>query len=88
MNEHAHLAFYDPKVSKAQICADLGISEDDPRVEFCASPYEAAENAHAIVLLTHWDEFKKLDYAKIRKTMATPAWIFDGRNCLDPPAFA
>lgn len=83
LNEHAHLAFYDPKVSKAQICADLGISEDDLRVEFCASPYEAAENAHAIVLLTHWDEFKKLDYAKIRKTMATPAWIFDGRNCLD-----
>lgn len=83
LNEHAHLAFYDPKVSKAQIRADLGISEDDPRVEFCASPYEAAENAHAIVLLTHWDEFKKLDYAKIRKTMATPAWIFDGRNCLD-----
>ena len=83
LNEHAHLAFYDPKVSKTQICADLGISEDDPRVEFCASPYEAAENAHAIVLLTHWDEFKKLDYAKIRKAMATPAWIFDGRNCLD-----
>ena len=83
LNEHAHLAFYDPKVSKTQICADLGISEDDPRAEFCASPYEAAENAHAIVLLTHWDEFKKLDYAKIRKAMATPAWIFDGRNCLD-----
>ncbi|MDY5583395.1 MAG: nucleotide sugar dehydrogenase [Candidatus Merdousia sp.] len=83
LNEHAHLAFYDPKVSKTQICADLGISEDDPRVEFCASPYEAAENAHAIVLLTHWDEFKKLDYSKIRKAMPTPAWIFDGRNCLD-----
>ncbi len=83
LNEHAHLAFYDPKVSKTQICADLGISVDDPRVEFCASPYEAAENAHAIVLLTHWDEFKKLDYSKIRKAMPTPAWIFDGRNCLD-----
>lgn len=83
LNEHAHLAFYDPKVSKTQICVDLGISEDDPRVEFCASPYEAAENAHAIVLLTHWDEFKKLDYSKIRKAMPTPAWIFDGRNCLD-----
>lgn len=83
LNEHAHLAFYDPKVSKTQICADLGISADDPRVEFCASPYEAAENAHAIVLLTHWDEFKKLDYSKIRKAMPTPAWIFDGRNCLD-----
>lgn len=83
LNESAKLAFYDPKVSKKQICADLGIEENDDRVEFCASPYEAANEAHAIVLLTHWDEFKKLDYEKIRKTMTTPAWIFDGRNCLD-----
>lgn len=83
LGEHAKLAFYDPKVSKAQICADLGIAENDPRVEFCDSPYDAAAGAHAVVLLTHWDEFKKLDYAKIRKSMTTPAWIFDGRNCLD-----
>jgi len=83
LNESAKLAFYDPKVSKKQICADLGIEENDDRVEFCASPYEAANESHAIVLLTHWDEFKKLDYEKIRKTMTTPAWIFDGRNCLD-----
>ncbi len=83
LNEQAHLAFYDPKVSKKQICADLSISEDDPRVEFCSSPYAAAEGAHAIVLLTHWQEFKNLDYKKIKDAMLNPAWIFDGRNCLD-----
>ncbi len=83
LSECARLAFYDPKVSDGQILSDLGLSEGDGRVEFCKSPYEAAENSHAIVLLTHWDEFRKLDYEKIRKTMQTPAWIFDGRNCLD-----
>ncbi len=83
LNENANLAIYDPKVSPTQICADLGVEPNDPRVEFCDSPYRAAEDSHAIVLLTHWDEFKTLDYKKIRTTMETPAWIFDGRNCLD-----
>jgi UDPglucose 6-dehydrogenase len=83
LNENAVLAFYDPKVSSEQICADLQIDRNDARVEFCKSAYEASENSHAIVLLTHWDEFTKLDYEKIKKTMASPAWIFDGRNCLN-----
>ena len=78
-----NLAIYDPKVSKKQILADLNVEEGDPRIEFCRTPYEAAEKAHAIVLLTHWEEFKKLDYKKIKSAMTTPAWIFDGRNCLD-----
>ena len=83
LNEQAHLAFYDPKVSGLQICRDLGISADDPRVEFCRTPYDAADGAHAIVLLTQWEEFKNLDYKRIKGAMLNPAWIFDGRNCLD-----
>lgn len=83
LDECAHLAFYDPKVSPQQICADLGAGPDDPCVEFCGSAEEAADGAYAIVLLTHWREFALLDYEKIFKTMKKPAWIFDGRNCLD-----
>lgn len=83
LNERANLAIYDPKVSHKQILADLGVEEGDPRIEFCATPYAAAEKAHAIVLLTHWKEFKELDYREIKNAMITPAWIFDGRNCLD-----
>ena len=83
LSENARLAFYDPKVSKGQILSDLGLSDGDSRVEFCDSPYKAAEGAHAIVVLTHWDEFKTLDYGKIKATMVRPSWIFDGRNCLD-----
>lgn len=81
--ENAKLAFYDPKVSEEQIRKDLCLTVDDPRVEFCKTPYEAAENAHAIILLTQWEEFKNLDYKRIKKAMMTPAWIFDGRNSLD-----
>jgi UDP-glucose/GDP-mannose dehydrogenase family, UDP binding domain len=42
--------------------------------------------AHAIAVLTEWDEFKTLDYAKIYKSMAKPAFVFDGRNIIDSAA--
>ena len=47
------------------------------------SAYEATEGAHAIAVVTEWDEFKKLDYAKIYMSMPKPAFVFDGRNILD-----
>jgi UDP-glucose/GDP-mannose dehydrogenase family, UDP binding domain len=37
-------------------------------------------------VLTEWDEFKTLDYAKIYKSMAKPAFVFDGRNIVDSAA--
>jgi UDP-glucose/GDP-mannose dehydrogenase family, UDP binding domain len=37
-------------------------------------------------VLTEWDEFKTLDYAKIYKSMAKPAFVFDGRNIIDSAA--
>eukprot|EP00953_Heterococcus_sp_UTEX-ZZ885_P036872 18980-Heterococcus_DN1.PRE.1 len=48
--------------------------------------YSACEGAHAIAVLTEWDEFKTLDYAKIYKSMAKPAFVFDGRNIVDSAA--
>lgn len=46
------------------------------------SAIEAATGAHAIVLLTEWDEFTALDYTHIYNVMSKPAFIFDGRNIL------
>lgn len=46
-------------------------------------PYKALENAHAIAVLTEWDEFKTYDWQKIFDTMLKPAFVFDGRNILD-----
>ena len=40
-------------------------------------------SAHAVVICTEWDEFVTLDYEKIYKNMAKPAFIFDGRKILD-----
>jgi UDPglucose 6-dehydrogenase len=36
-----------------------------------------------VLVLTEWDEFRDLDFAKVYQEMHKPAWIFDGRNVLD-----
>lgn len=51
-------------------------------VKFCADPYAAAKDADCLLLLTEWDEFSKVDFARVRDTMGQ-AIIFDGRNFLD-----
>jgi UDPglucose 6-dehydrogenase len=55
------------------------------QVTFCADPYEAARGADAIALVTEWDEFRHLDYGRIKDLMVHPIF-FDGRNLLDPAA--
>lgn len=49
-----------------------------------SDPYEAMQNAHAIAVLTEWDDFKAYDWQKIYTLMLKPAFVFDGRNILDP----
>ena len=83
LEEQARLAIYDPKVESEQIFADLEIKADDPRIEICADAYQALNGAHAMLVLTEWDEFRDLDFAKIFNGMHKPAWVFDGRNVLD-----
>ena len=55
------------------------------RLAIARTAYEACEGAHAIAILTEWDEFKALDFARILASMPKPAFIFDGRNILDLP---
>ncbi len=50
---------------------------------FASSPYEAADGADALLVLTEWDEFKHLDYARIRRLLRYPI-VVDGRNLLSP----
>uniref|UniRef100_A0A5K1A4B3 UDP-glucose/GDP-mannose dehydrogenase C-terminal domain-containing protein n=1 Tax=Nymphaea colorata TaxID=210225 RepID=A0A5K1A4B3_9MAGN len=45
--------------------------------------YEATKDAHAICILTEWDEFKNLDYQRMYDNMQKPAFVFDGRNVVD-----
>ncbi len=89
--EKAHLAIYDPKVSLEQLITDLeyaGITDARERAErgeivMTSDAYEATEQAHAVALLTEWDEFKDLDYQRVYETMPKPAHFFDGRRLLD-----
>jgi UDPglucose 6-dehydrogenase len=83
LDEQARLAIYDPKVESSQIFADLEIKDDDPRVEICSDANQALQGAHAMLVLTEWNEFRDLDFDKIYKAMHKPAWVFDGRNVLD-----
>ena len=46
-------------------------------------PYQAADGADAVFLMTEWEEFRSLDWARIKSRMRNPVLI-DGRNCLEP----
>jgi len=79
--EEAQLALYDPRVTAEAIANTLNAGAGS--FEVCASPYAAAEGAHAVLVLTEWDEFRGLDFERIYRSMKKPASLFDGRNILD-----
>jgi UDPglucose 6-dehydrogenase len=89
VNENATIAVYDPKVSQKQVLGDLDYletrnsNENAKCVSSYTDAYEACDDAHAIAILTEWDEFKQLDWNKIYNQMQKPAFVFDGRNLLD-----
>tara|TARA_R110000751_G_scaffold1474_11_gene5599 strand:- start:2696 stop:4090 length:1395 start_codon:yes stop_codon:yes gene_type:complete len=89
LNEQAELVIYDPKVNKEQILADLDYlgtrTEADNRANITVvnSAIEATLGAHAIAIMTEWDEFKALDWKQVYKDMLKPAFLFDGRRLLD-----
>src|SRR5713226_6113021 len=58
----------------------------DPRLEgitIAADAYAACDGADAVALLTEWDEFRWLDFDKVRGLLSAPV-IVDARNLLDP----
>ncbi|HUV90623.1 MAG TPA: nucleotide sugar dehydrogenase, partial [Anaerolineae bacterium] len=80
LEERANVVITDPyALDNAR--ADLGQAAD--RVTFEPDPYVAARGAHAIAVLTEWPQFAELDYQAILKSMAKPAFVFDGRHILD-----
>lgn len=90
--EGAKIHVYDPQVKREDMWTEMaytcGISPDtDPKLDeaVVTSPdaYSACDGSHALAILTEWDEFKTLDYERIYKSMAKPAFIFDGRNILE-----
>ncbi|MCU4189553.1 UDP-glucose 6-dehydrogenase [Flavobacterium sp. HXWNR29] len=89
LSEQATVVVYDPKVGEEQIQFDLNYLEsrseiDNAKgVQVAINAYDACNNAHAIAVLTEWDEFKTYDWQKIYDNMLKPAFVFDGRNILN-----
>jgi UDPglucose 6-dehydrogenase len=82
--EQARVVVYDPKVSAEEIMADVaGKDRHEPRLTVATSAYDAAAGAHAIAIVTEWDEFRTLDFGRILASMHQPAFLFDGRNITD-----
>jgi UDPglucose 6-dehydrogenase len=92
IEEKAEIYVYDPKVSKAQMLTDLNRlgtrteEENERYLKVLSDPYQAAEEAHAVAIMTEWDQFKTLDYEKIYAQMLKPAFVFDGRRIIDKAA--
>jgi UDPglucose 6-dehydrogenase len=76
MKQGVYIKAYDPQAMKS---AKILL----PDIEYCMSPYEAASGCDALLILTEWDEFKNLDFPRIKQLLKQPV-IIDGRNIFDP----
>jgi UDPglucose 6-dehydrogenase len=89
LNDHANVHVYDPQVPAKSMYADLDYlgtrspEENSAMLTVNSDPYDACKDAHAIAVITEWDEFKNLDWKRIFGSMKKPAFLFDGRNILN-----
>jgi UDPglucose 6-dehydrogenase len=72
----ARIKAYDPAAMEAAKSVMKG-------VEFCSDSYDVAEGCDALVLVTEWNEFRRLDLVRVKKSMAQPIFI-DLRNVYEP----
>ena len=91
----AILYIYDPKVKEKKILHDLkfiwekrNFSEDKieqllARIFIVKHSSQAIEDAHAVAVLTEWDEFISINWEEQYAKMKKPAFVFDGRNILE-----
>jgi UDPglucose 6-dehydrogenase len=92
IDEQASIKVYDPKVTSMQMQSDLNYlntrseKQNTKYLKTESDPYAAMEGAHAIAVLTEWDEFNNYDWQRIYNGMQKPAFVFDGRNVLDREA--
>mmetsp|Transcript_4444 Transcript_4444/g.20174 ORF Transcript_4444/g.20174 Transcript_4444/m.20174 type:complete len:469 (-) Transcript_4444:99-1505(-) len=81
IEDGAQLAIYDPQVKEDQIAYDMeGMMGN---ITCYKTAKEALQDAHAVTIMTEWDEFKSYDWKEIYDVMQKPAFVFDGRLILD-----
>lgn len=79
INEEAIISAYDPKAME-------NFKKIFPNIQYGKEKYEVLRDAHALVILTEWDEFRSIDIQAIKKLMRTYI-IVDGRNVFDCEIF-
>ncbi len=75
-NEGAKIKAYDPQSMEL-------VGKFEKQIQLCENPYQVADGADALILATMWNEFKQLDFARIKTSMKQPV-VVDGRNLWDP----
>jgi len=78
IKEGARLILYDPQAQEEA----KRIFKPSTKITFPKNPYAAVKRCDCVCFLTEWEEFKKLDFEKIKQLMHYPL-IADGRNMLD-----
>jgi UDPglucose 6-dehydrogenase len=84
-------------IAKALIKLGASVSVTDPiavenckkqnpdlEVNYIDDPYELAQGKDALILVTEWDEYRKLDLEKVFSSMGGPKILLDGRNIYSP----
>lgn len=74
-NQGAIVSGYDPVAAE-------NVSRMNPDLRLCEDPYELATDADALLICTEWNEFKNLNFTKVKELMRQPL-IVDGRNMYD-----
>ena len=98
LDEGAELLIHDPKVDSNQIEIDLEIPPKDKYQEksntkdnpnegnwnFSSNIEHSLIDADAVLILTEWNEYTKINWENAYKIMRKPAWVFDSRSIIDP----
>ena len=96
IEEGAELVIHDPKVNPLQIEIDLEIKQfteiKNENIDNSNNNYGSwtfskhlniFDNAHAVLVLTEWEDYKNIKWFNVQKKMAKPAWVFDSRSIVD-----
>ena len=97
IDEGAEITIHDPKVNEIQIEKDLQMKQikefknvkehrlinKNGNWKFSKS-LNIFDEAHAVLMLTEWDEYKNIDWEDVSKRMVQPAWVFDSRSIIEP----
>jgi UDPglucose 6-dehydrogenase len=86
LQEGACIRAYDPQaIDKAkEALGRINIRPSQKcRIKFCKDPYDVCKSSDCLLIITEWDEFKELDFLRVRKLLKRP-FIIDGRNIYEP----